>query len=287
MGERVREPADGLPAGGAGGKIAAMRVETWNGELGGPRWWARALTFAALVGALLGVAGPFGSFLNAGVLIRVLYWAGTIVAGTAIAGLLIPLLMRAGNRIGLPRFFSLAIAVFIVSAPIGGMSWIVGHWLWAWQISGVTPADWYGQTVLTCAGITMLWVLVEMAAESWRRGAAVGAQPAVSAVPHPLAGITDPVLCLQMEDHYVRVHRASGSTLELLPLQDAIVRFGGAGGLQVHRSWWVAGAAIAGAERDARNWRLRLTNGLTVPIARNRVVEARALGWIGKEAESS
>jgi DNA-binding LytR/AlgR family response regulator len=96
-------------------------------------------------------------------------------------------------------------------------------------------------------------------------------------------GIAEPVMCLQMEDHYVRVHRASGSILELMPLQEAIARFGGAGGLQVHRSWWVAGAAVAGAERDARNWRLRLTNGLIVPLARNRVAEARARGWIGGE----
>ena len=207
--------------------------------------------------------------------------------GHAIAGLLIPLLMRAGNRIGLPRFFSLAISVFIVSAPIAGMSWVVGHWLWAWQIAKVTPADWYGQTLLTSAVMIALWILVEAAAESWQRGAAVSAQVATPRPPRPFAGITDPVLCLQMEDHYVRVHRASGSTLELLPLQEAIARFGDAGGLQVHRSWWVAGLAIAGAERDARNWRLRLTNGLTVPLARNRVVEARALGWIGNEAESS
>jgi hypothetical protein len=260
-----------------------MRVESWNGELGGPRWWARALSFAAVVGALLGVAGPFGSFLNDRVLVRVLYWGGTIVAGTAIAGLLIPLLMRAGNRIGLPRFFSLAIAVFIVSAPIAGMSWIVGHWLWSGQIAGVTPADWYGETLLTCAGMTALWVLVEAAADSWRRGAASAAHAAAPSIPGRFVGIAEPVMCLQMEDHYVRVHRASGSILELMPLQEAIARFGGAGGLQVHRSWWVAGAAVAGAERDARNWRLRLTNGLIVPLARNRVAEARARGWIGGE----
>ena len=86
-----------------------------------------------------------------------------------------------------------------------------------------------------------------------------------------------------MEDHYLRIHRLAGSTLELLPLRETIGCFGGADGLQVHRSWWVAAQAVAGAERDARNWRLRLTNGLTVPVARNRVTEARIRGWIGEE----
>jgi len=94
---------------------------------------------------------------------------------------------------------------------------------------------------------------------------------------------TSDVFCLQMEDHYVRIHRPSGSTLELLPLHEAIGRFGGTDGLQVHRSWWVSAKAVTGAERDARNWRLRLTNGLTVPVARNRVTEARTRGWIVEE----
>ena len=89
-------------------------------------------------------------------------------------------------------------------------------------------------------------------------------------------------ICLQTEDNYVRVHRERGSSLELMPLHEAIERFGRVDGLQVHRSWWVAASAVEGAERDARNWRLRLSNGLRVPVARNRVVEARARGWIGQ-----
>lgn len=258
-----------------------MRIESWNGELGGPRWWARALSFAAVTGALLGVVGPFGSFLNAGVLVRIFYWAGTIVGGTVIAGVLIPLLMRLGNSLGLPKLFTLGVTTVVVAAPIGGMSWIVGHQVWPWQIARVSPVEWYGQTLMTVAGITALWALIELAREALSKPSpAEITSPAARA---PRAGAADPVLCLQMEDHYVRVHRLSGSKLELLPLQDAIVRFGGAGGLQVHRSWWVAGVAVAGSERDARNWRLRLTNGLAVPVARNRVAEARALGWITGE----
>jgi len=280
MGEWVRPWANGLPVRRAGGKIAAMRIESWNGELGGPRWWARALSFAGLVGVLLGVVGPFGSFFNAGILMRVLYWAGTILGGTVIAGVLVPLSMRLGNAIGLPKLFTLGVTTIVVSAPIGAMSWVVGHKLWPWQIAGVGPVEWYGQTVMTVAGIFALWALIEVARESVRGPAIETAAPAV---PAPRSAGPDPVLCLQMEDHYVRVHRLSGSKLELLPLQEAIARFGGADGLQVHRSWWVAGAAIAGAERDARNWRLRLTNGLAVPVARNRVAEARTLGWIAGE----
>jgi len=112
--------------------------------------------------------------------------------------------------------------------------------------------------------------------KSLRRG-----EPALpSAVPVRAVEAAEPVLCLQMEDHYVRVHRASGSSLELMPLHEAVRRFGAADGLQVHRSWWVAAAAVTQAERDMRNWRLRLTNGTTVPVARNRIAAIRARGWL-------
>jgi len=51
----------------------------------------------------------------------------------------------------------------------------------------------------------------------------------------------------------------------------------------VHRSWWVAADAVTGAERDGRNWRLRLSNGLLVPVARNSVAAVRQRRLIGPE----
>jgi hypothetical protein len=90
----------------------------------------------------------------------------------------------------------------------------------------------------------------------------------------------DPVLCLQMEDHYVRVHRLHGSKLEMMSLHQAVTKYGGVEGLQVHRSWWVAQDAIESAHCDVRRWRLRLINGLTVPIARSRGAFARGRGWV-------
>lgn len=254
-----------------------MRIEAWLDEAGGPRWWARALSFAAVVGALLGIVGPFGSYLNDGVLMRVLYWSGVTVAAVVIAGVMVPPLMRVGLRVGLPWPFSLAVAMAIADVPIAILSTAIVRWLWAWQVSRLGPADFYSQTLLMSFCGLGLWLLVEQAWKSLR-----WAERAPSSAPLParVAEPAEPVLCLQMEDHYVRVHRASGSSLELMPLQEAVRRFGTADGLQVHRSWWVAGAAVAQVERDVRNWRLRLTNGTTVPIARNRIAEVRARGWL-------
>jgi hypothetical protein len=42
----------------------------------------------------------------------------------------------------------------------------------------------------------------------------------------------------------------------------------------------IADDAVEGAERDARKWQLRLRNGLLVPVARNRIHQVRARGWL-------
>ena len=80
-----------------------------------------------------------------------------------------------------------------------------------------------------------------------------------------------------MEDHYVRIHTPRGSSIELMPMKVAIERYGAADGLRVHRSWWVRRSAIQRIERDGRNWRLVLENGLAVPVARHSVALLRQL----------
>jgi hypothetical protein len=86
------------------------------------------------------------------------------------------------------------------------------------------------------------------------------------------------LLCLQMEDHYVRAHTARGSDLVLIPLKDAIAELGAIEGPQVHRSWWVARAAVVEPVVSRRNLSLRLSNGLAVPVSRASVVRLRAAG---------
>ena len=61
--------------------------------------------------------------------------------------------------------------------------------------------------------------------------------------PSPLDGeeglpvrLRDAALCLQMEDHYVRVHTLNGSELRLLSMK-AASQVGEKRGDQVHRSW--------------------------------------------------
>jgi hypothetical protein len=86
-------------------------------------------------------------------------------------------------------------------------------------------------------------------------------------------------VALEAEDHYVRVHKVDGSKLVLQRLSDAVAEVSGIDGLQVHRGWWVASAAVAGTYvEDGRRW-VRLINGLTIPVSRARRRDVLARGW--------
>ncbi len=247
-----------------------MRIQDWNGEIGGVAWWTRALGLAVFMGVVLGLFGPFGSYLNGNAGLRIFSWSVNLIMGTIVVGVLVPLVTRGCLRLGVPRLAGVIVGMVVAAVPAAAFSAVFGHWLWPYAVGLVRPEAWYAQALMVEAVIIAIWVLVSLAAESWRRPAVAAAVP----VAH------GPVLCLQMEDHYVRVHRATSSTLELMTLNDAITRYGGGKGLRVHRSWWVAASAVSGIDRDGRNLRLRLGNGLSVPVARNRVTEVRARGWI-------
>lgn len=97
------------------------------------------------------------------------------------------------------------------------------------------------------------------------------------------ANLRGPIVCLEMEDHYVRVHTTRGSALVLMRLGDAMKETAPTVGVQSHRSWWVAADSVEGFERAGRAGRLRLANGLVAPVSQRhlRSIEA-AFGAPGR-----
>ena len=92
-------------------------------------------------------------------------------------------------------------------------------------------------------------------------------------------------LCLQMEDHHVRIHAHHRSWLQLATMREAIDQIDPTRGLQVHRSWWVARAAVRDVVEEGRTVRLRLANGIEVPVARSRIAALRSEGWLPPASE--
>ena len=95
--------------------------------------------------------------------------------------------------------------------------------------------------------------------------------------------VTD-VMALQAEEHYVRVYSTESEEMILYRFGDAIKEMPTNLGLQVHRSWWVAGSAVLSAKRGARRWQLNLVNDVSVPVSDTFVKAVRDQGWLKRKA---
>jgi hypothetical protein len=88
------------------------------------------------------------------------------------------------------------------------------------------------------------------------------------------AHIRADILCLQVEDHYVRVHSRSSSAMILMRFSDALRGIDHIPGAQVHRSWWVADDAVTSLRKTGRTAQLTLSNGTTVPVSQPYLAQA-------------
>lgn len=243
----------------------------------GGRWRPAATGFAiaTAVGLTLGAMGPFGSYLNGSLPVRLAYWVVCLWSGWLVLGVSLPILARWARawRISVwlwapPAVAALTLVPAVISRTLAINVWPI--------VARVGWLEWYGECLIISALATVgfLWT-------TRSRAAGAGPDP-LSADPRdrlpPRLGRT--VLCLQMEDHYVRVHTTQGSTLVLMSLSQAMTGLNSVEGVQTHRSWWVARAAIVGVVEDGRKLRLRLQGGLEAPVSRARVGYLREQGWL-------
>lgn len=232
---------------------------------------------STVIGIVLGVIGPFGSYISDGPTVRVAYWVLSVWGGWAIFGLSLPWLARraADRRIGLWIWAPPVIAA--LTLPAASLSRLLAGAVW--PTIRIPWPEWYAQSLLVSAfATTLLWWLGRRRGDDGERNSDC-ADPR-DRLP-PRLGRT--VLCLQMEDHYVRVHTPVGSALILMSLSQAMAGLKGVEGAQTHRSWWVARSAIEGVVKDGRNLRLRLAGGIEAPVSRTRVGRLRADGWLPAE----
>jgi len=244
----------------------------------------------AAIGLVAALTGPFGTWA-ASWPVRLAEWQLFMLGGYAcfrpvLAG---GTALAAASR--LPRPAATAIACLLAALPT---TLIVAAALAGLDLGRLTVADLaalYPQVLL----IGALATLAQAAAA--HRTALPPADPAVPEPPPVMVASPEPdgpdaflrrlpphlgrdLVALEQEDHYLRAHTGSGSALILMRMRDAADELAGADGLRVHRSWWVARAAVAGVERRERAVWLRLANGLEVPVARASVPTLREAGWL-------
>ncbi len=258
---------------------------------------AKRLTIELLamiaLGLLIGLLGPFGTFNNPPA-IRMLNWVMWLLAGYifyrptgVVAGWLC-------DATGLPPLGGRLIALIVASVPVTLVVTMM-----AMQMSFGEALRWPGFWTMYLYISIVSAVVVGVMGLSFRAQADDGPPPAAETqpttatktppppapAPEPDAALPLPpgfgaILALKGEDHYVRVIGTRSEELILMRMRDAVARLGDADGLRIHRSWWVARAAVAAVRRDGRTAIVTLTGGHEAPVARDMMPALRAAGWI-------
>lgn len=254
--------------------------------LGTAREWTIDLSVAVVIGILLGLMGPFGSFFNDGPAVRVAYWVCSVAFGMVLFGTLTRLGAAAAQRLGLPDWAALPPVVLLGTVLLGAPLRLFAIAFWPGVIEAVPLAAWFGQCLAISAPLVVgsYFLRVRQAGRGSARSTVI---PSLASAPSQATPSADAgaVLYLKMEDHYVRIRTEHGSRLEMGPLARVTAMLASVEGLQTHRSWWVARRAIVGVQRDGRNLRLRLVDGETAPVSRASVAKLRAAGWLADDID--
>jgi len=224
-----------------------------------------------VLGSFLAVLGPYQTH-QLGFPGVWFYWTGLMSLGWASNALVSTVLTRfTGNW---PRLAHYALASFLISVPIAigvvTIQALLSHPFNAQALPVVFIFVWVISAAVTALG----WLM--------ERRAAAPETPAISRalldkLPPRLRRA--PLLALQSEDHYLRVHTGAGDALILMRLSDAMTAVEKLDGRQTHRSWWVARQAVDTVSRGDGRAILTLSNGVQAPVSRTHAPALRESGW--------
>lgn len=235
----------------------------------------RVLAGLIIFGLAIGLVGPFDTYSALSTLPRLAYWLAisflSYGAGFAMTTALLTLLRERA----LPIWLCVAIGGLFAGLPIALLIYVINGLTFGFEQIGVPGLiALLVNTPLISLAITTLSVL---AAKS---GPEENVTPA--AAPSLLQRLPlaqrGRLLHLTVADHYVEVSTDRGKTLLLMRFADAIGEAKPIAGLQVHRSHWVALAAVRRSFRQNGKAMLELENGAIIPISRSYQAEARKAG---------
>lgn len=238
------------------------------------------LMIMAAIGLALGALGPYGTY-DVPLAARLAYWIGFILLGYAIFRPMLAIGVWLAAAVSIPR---IAADILVVAVGAFPLALLIGY-----ALAGMRPAALDQGFAVLYLQVWAIGVAIDMFMKRFFSGAEP-AQAVPENPPEPVAAVRPPffdrlppsfgdrLLCLGMEDHYVRAYGDHGSLLILMRLGDAIAELGGLEGLQVHRSWWVSHEAVLRVERHGRTIRLALGNGMSVPVARPYIAAVRKKG---------
>ena len=252
---------------------------------------------AALVGLLLLFAfiGPFGTYDSLGLPGRIGYWAVAMGGNWLVCGSIMMLaLLVAGGQTMRRRVLVAAAAAPVAAGPGTGVVFAAEALFRPGYAEPIgVPMIYLSVAVLMLAiGLSVVTAMEVRRRLAEGSAAGTGAGPAAASTVDAGASrgarfldrlpekLGRDLVYLKTADHYVEAFTTEGSTLVLMRFVDALAELDGAGGLRVHRSYWVARRHVEGAERRQGRTTLRLTGGHEVPVSRTHMPAVRAAGLV-------
>ncbi|HZY69233.1 MAG TPA: LytTR family DNA-binding domain-containing protein [Devosia sp.] len=249
-------------------------------ELRGHLGDIRALATMAVVGVVLGFAGPFGTFESLPAAARIGYWVATVFV-TYIMGFgvskLVDRLWGEGRPMWMRVPLMIVPAALVATALVGLLNLLV---------FGPREFSLEALAVLLLQCLAVSWAVVIVSLLTDREPSTASFAQAVAPAPPPAIldrvppGQRGALVALVVEDHYVEIVTARGKTLVLMRLADAIRETAPVAGLQIHRSHWVARDAVVRAHRADGKVFLDLSNGMRLPVSRGYLPVAREAGLL-------
>jgi hypothetical protein len=263
----------------------------------GLRWrdYVQHVAIYLVVAALLSIIGPFNTYGDPFIW-RLCYWlmmlglfGGTFLPGSAWAlGKVerVAALPLVPGRVLLVAIACVPMTVVVALVDVAATKLLAA--LIAAQVSGFDDVAMrksgsalalahpfaylalYGKVLaisLVSTGLVPLHIIGQHRREGGDDAAGGPVRPGVAFFSRLPEAIGTDLVCLRMEDHYLRVTTRGGEALILMRMRDALRELEGIAGLQVHRSWWVATGEIVRLTRKGRRTELAMSNGTQVPVS--------------------
>ncbi|MDC7694379.1 LytTR family DNA-binding domain-containing protein [Asticcacaulis sp. DXS10W] len=236
----------------------------------------KVLLVAIGAGLLFGLIGPFGTFGNLPLISRIGYWVVLMGGGALFFPVTYEVLKR---RLPLSNSWCLMVTTvsLIGTIPMMGLVWLVTRIFYGEGLPFSFTL--YGFTALIALPTVIIHHFMhQFGSRQGQPDVAVG-QLATDQLSgeasrrnvllERLSGVrASEILCMQVEDHYVRVYTSAGSQMVLMRFSDAVAAMQGVDGVRVHRSWWVARMAVTKIHKKGRKLEIELSNALLVPVSR-------------------
>ena len=245
--------------------------------------WLRGLGIALAVGGFLALSGAFADE-DTPLGRRLAYWLPMMGIGALWGGFIARAFFPDHGDEDPPSegmWLNGLWAALAMAVPFTGLVWTATWLAFGHQIPWRGLPYLFGSVFVLSLAMTVLNTLVESRRQAMRRlrAAPAPAKPVrfLERLPPRLRGAD--LHAIEAEDHYLRLHTSKGQDLILMRLGDAIEELQGLEGAQVHRSWWVARAAIADVRRGDGRAVLTLAGGIEVPVSRTYARLLREAGW--------